>query len=311
MAKKIKISVIGSRVPEADPSAPIQTVLETVIDYLRGQISQVLPDKPDLIVLPEMCDQPSNFAVAKQFEFYRLRGNRVLEFLSGTAREHHCHITYPAIRCLADGTRRNSVQFIDRRGEVIAVYDKYHPTIGENEAGILSGTNTVVAECDFGRVGFAICFDLNFDEIRCKYVAARPDLMIFCSAYHGGLMQAYWAYSGRMFFAAAISGIGGFILSPVGELTAKSTNYFNYVTSTVNLDYVIAHLDYNWERLSAMRAKYGSRVQIFDPGYLGSVLVSSEADDISARDMAREFNLELLNDYFARSLAVQARHRKR
>jgi len=49
--------VIGSRVPEADPSAPIQTVLETVIDYLRGQIAQVLPDKPDLIVLPEMCDR--------------------------------------------------------------------------------------------------------------------------------------------------------------------------------------------------------------------------------------------------------------
>jgi len=311
MANKIKISAIGSRMPDADLLAPMQTVLDNVIDYLRVQIAQVLPDKPDLIVLPEMCDQPANFELAKQSEFYRRRGNRVLEFLSETARANRCHITYPAIRCLADGTRRNSVQFIDRQGKVIAMYDKYHPTIGENESGILSGTNAVVAECDFGRVGFAICFDLNFDEIREKYITARPDLMIFCSAYHGGLMQSYWAYSGRMFFAAAIAGTGGFILSPVGELTAESTNYFNYVTSTVNLDYVVVHLDYNRERLAAMRAKYGQRVQIFDPGYLGSVLVSSEAEDISVRDMAREFNLELLDDYFARALEVQARHRKR
>ena len=59
-----------------------------------------------------------------------------------------------------------------------------------------------------------------------------------------------------------------------------------------------------------MGAKYGSKVQVFDPGYLGSVLVSSEADDISARDMAQEFELELLDDYLARSLAVQAQHRK-
>jgi hypothetical protein len=129
--------------------------------------------------------------------------------------------------------------------------------------------------------------------------------------YHGGLMQAYWAYSGRMFFAAAISGKGGFILSPVGELIAKSTNYFNYVTAIVNLDYVVVHLDYNWERLKAMRAKYGDKAQVFDPGYLGAVLVSSEADDISAREMAREFDLELLDDYFARSLKIQAQHRQK
>jgi len=310
MAKRIKISVIGSRVPEVDLSAPPQAILKTVIDYLRGQILQTLPDKPDLIVLPEVCDRPPNINVAGKLEYYRLRGNRVLEFLSEIAREHHCYITYPAVRCLPDDTWRNSVQLIDRKGQVIAVYDKYHPTIDENEAGILSGTNAVVAECDFGRVGFAICFDLNFDEIRQKYVKVKPDLMVFCSMYHGGLMQAYWAYSGRMFFAASISGVGGFILSPLGELVARSTNYFNYITAAVNLDYVVAHLDYNWGKLAALRAKYGSRVQVFDPGYLGSVLVSSEADDISARDMALEFNLELLDDYFARALAVQAKHRK-
>jgi len=309
MANKVKISVIASSVPAMETSVSMKPTVGKVGGYLRDQIAQTLPDKPDLIVLPEACDRPPNFKINERFDYYRLRGNRMLETLAGIAREHHCYITYPAVRSLPDGTWRNSVQLIDRQGRVAAIYDKYHPTIGENEAGIMSGTDAVVAECDFGRVGFALCFDLNFDEIRQKYVKARPDLMVFCSMYHGGLMQAYWAYSGRMFFAASISGVGGFVISPVGELIAKSTNYFNYVTSTVNLDYVVAHLDENWERLKAMRAKYGAKVQVFDPGYLGAVLVSSEADGISARDMAQEFELELLDDYFARSLAVQTQHR--
>jgi predicted amidohydrolase len=313
MAKRIKLSVIGSRVATMDPFAPMQVMLETVIDYLRGQILQVLPDKPDLIVLPEVCDLPSHLNnVAVQFEYYRFCGNRVLDVLSGIACEHHCYIAYPALRCLPDGTWRNSVKLIDRTGKIVAVYDKCHPTISEIEAGILPGTDAVVVDCDFGRAGFAICFDLNFDEIRNKYVKAKPDLLLFCSMYHGGLMQTYWAYSGRMFLAAAISSVtGGFILSPIGELVAKSTNYFNYVTADINLNYVVAHLDNNGERLSAMRAKYGSRVRIFDPGHLGSVLVSSETDEISARDMAREFGLELLDDYFARSLAIQAKYRSK
>lgn len=310
MARKIKISVVASSGPAVDASLSLEAGVGKATDHLRGQIAQVLPDKPDLIVLPEACDRPSNFNGQKIFDYYHLRGERVLEALAGIAREHSCYITYPAIRSLPDGTWRNSVQLIDRRGAVVAIYDKYHPLVSEIEAGIKSGTDAVVAECDFGRVGFAICFDLNFDEIRQKYLKARPDLMLFCSMYHGGLMQAYWAYSGRMFFAASVSGVGGFIISPVGALVKKSTNYFNYVTAGINLDCVVAHLDFNWERLSALRAKYGAKVQIIDPGYLGSVLVSSEADNISARDMAREFELELLDDYFARSLAVQAQHRK-
>ena len=93
MAKKIQISVIASSVPIIDVSLPLEAVVGKVMDYLRDQIAQVLPDKPDLIVLPEVCDRPSN--LKEKFDYYRLRGNRVLETLAGIAREQHCYITYP------------------------------------------------------------------------------------------------------------------------------------------------------------------------------------------------------------------------
>ena len=89
-------------------------------------------------------------------------------------------------------------------------------------------------QCDFGRVVCAICFDLNFDELRLRYVQARPDLILFSSMYHGGLMQNYWAYSCRSHFIGAINGLQCTVISPLGELLAASTNYFHHITTTVN-----------------------------------------------------------------------------
>jgi hypothetical protein len=90
-------------------------------------------------------------------------------------------------------------------------------------------------------------------------------------------------------------------VSPVGEIVAQSTNYLNELTHRINLDRVVAHLDGNSPALSAMKRTYGRAVRIHDPGLLGSVLVTSESDEVSAAHMAEEFGLELLDDYFSRA----------
>jgi hypothetical protein len=192
---------------------------------------------------------------------------------------------------MPDGSLRNSSVMLDRKGNVAGIYNKNHVTMGENiQSGILYGSHAPVIDCDFGRVAFAICFDLNFDRLRLKYAKDKPDLIIFSSVYHGGLMQAYWAYSCRCHFVSAVAGLPCQIYDPLGELVASSTNYFDFVTTTVNLDCRLAHLDYNWGRLRKMKEKYGTKVKIKDPGHLGSVLISEE------------FDIELLDDYFKRAL---------
>lgn len=312
MSRYVKISAIGARPPSLDLGMSPHAAAGEMINHLVTEVRQVLPDRPDLVVLPEMCDLPANYNYANQHgqTYFRERGERVLEALAAVAREHACYITYPAVRLLPDGTFRNSTHLIDRHGSITAIYDKYHPTLWELDGCILPGTQAVVTECDFGRVGFAICFDLNFDELRLQYVRARPDLILFSSMYHGGLMQNYWAYSCRAHFAGAITGTGGYIHSPVGEPLATSTNYFNYATTTVNLDCRLAHLDYNLEGLTAMRAKYGPKVKVFDPGYLAAVLISSETEEFTVEQVLKEFDIEQLDDYFTRALARQVAQRK-
>lgn len=305
MARPVRISTFAAPALRFQDGGKVfgQEAVDRMIAYWRSQLAQVLPGKPDLVVLPEACDRFPDHNNEERFEYYKVRGNQVRDALAALAREHGCYIAYSAAREVEDGSWRNSTQLIDRAGNVAGVYNKNHLVIEERTRwGILYGADAPVFECDFGRVACAICFDLNFDELRLKYAAQRPDLIVFSSMYHGGLMQAYWAYSCRAHFVGACCGLPSAILAPTGDILATTTNYFSHVTATVNLDCAIIHLDHNWGRIRAMLDKYGPKVKMHDPGLLGAVLISSETSEFTIADLVQEFEFELLDDYFQRSL---------
>lgn len=309
MANHVVISTVGAAPPHSTPGRTWQQSVEAMAAFWEMKLSQVWPDQPDLVVLPEMCDRYSDYTPEQMLEFCSARGDQLLDLFRRAAREHNCYLAYPSLRCLNDGTRRNSFTMIGRDGQVVGTYDKNHLVVGEtSESGVLCGLDAPLIECDFGTVGAAICFDLNFDELRLRYKAAQPDLILFSSMYHGGMMQAYWAYSCRAHFVSAIGspGLRSGIISPTGNEIATTTIYQDFVTATVNLDSCLAHLDFNREKLKALKERYGRDVTVADPDLLGSVLISSETNEATALEMAREFEIELLDDYMARSLAHRA-----
>ena len=91
----------------------------------------------------------------------------------------------------------------------------------------------------------------------------------------------------------------------MGEKIAATTNYTRYLTKSINLDYEVVHLDGNVQKLKAAKEKYGSKIDIFDPGYLGAVLLTSETEEFTASQLVEAFSIERLDDYFARCLAQQ------
>jgi len=134
--------------------------LDKMIAHWRKKFDQVLPDKPDLIVVPEACDRPSGFSGEKLRQYYKVRKDQIQKFFAQVAKDNNCYIVYSAHQEMSDGTLRNSSVLIDRKGNVAGIYNKNHPTIGEIEKGVLCGKDAPVIECDFGRVAMAICFDL-------------------------------------------------------------------------------------------------------------------------------------------------------
>jgi predicted amidohydrolase len=304
MSKNVRISTVAPRPPTERP-APNQAAVERMIALWEERLAQVLPQQPDLILLPEACDRYPAHSQEERRAYYHQRGDQLRDRLAEIARAHHCLIGYSAARELPDGTWRNSTQLLGRDGALIGVYNKHHLVITEMEAGLLGGAETPVFETDLGRIVCAICFDLNFDGLLRHYAAAQPDLILFSSMYHGGLMQPYWAYTCRAHMVTAVAGLPSSILNPVGMPLATCTNYFDHVTATVNLDCQVAHLDFNWEKLAAMQRKYGPGVTVYDPGYLGAVLITSNMEAPTSAELVREFGIELLDDYWARSLAAQ------
>lgn len=313
MARKVRIATMSGEVLSFPYEQGLDNAVENIISYWGKKLSMVWSDEPDLVVLPECCDRYLNLTIEQRMEYYEVRGSRVLDYFAGEAKKHNCYIAYSAIFPGDDGINRNSVIMIDRKGEVIGRYDKVFPVVGECEANNgLPGNEAVVFECDFGRVGAAICFDLNFDSLREMYKEKKPELMIFSSAYHGGLMQNYWAYDLRCWFVSAVGcGNPSTVVNPIGVKVAETSNYSTWLTKEINLDYFVGHLDFNIEKAYAAKEKYKTGFDIFDPGYIGSFLLSSEMDDVTALEIAEEFDFETLDGYFERNIKYAEERRKK
>ncbi len=306
----VKIATIGAVSPHFGADMSPQQMVDGMIKFWAGELQQVLPDKPDLIVLPEVCARPSGMTPEQRKAYFAVRKDQILDYFRSIARANRCYIAFGTMRDIGNGKWYNSCVIVGRDGEIAGIYDKNFPTIGAMEHGTVADTKADLIQLDFGTVGCAICFDLNFGELLREYQKSQPDLLIYIGLYHGGLVQSYWAYTSRAYFVGSVGivNLPSEIRNPFGQVVATSTNYFNYTVTTVNLDYRLVHLDYNWPKLRALKEKYGEKVKIYDPGEVGAVMISSEDETVSAADMVKEFDIELLDDYFNRSRAVRKEH---
>lgn len=312
MARHLTVSSVSAFPFVADPSISHSRLLDELIDFWRARIEVVLPDRPDLIVLPEHGDRPlahwyplKHFPTEQIAEFTEHKGSRLRDALGEIAVAHSTRIAYSGYRIDDDGRLRNSTQLIGTDGGVVGAYDKNYLTIPEHgNRGVAYGEQMQVIESDIGRVAPVICFDLNFEDGLAELAAQRPEIVLFSSAYHGGFMQQYWAYTCRSWFVGSVHPPNpSAVISPVGEVVASSTNYYAEVTTRINLDYAVVHIDENGTKFGDIKRKYGRKVGIHDPGQVGFVLVTAESEDLTVAEVMSEFGLVDIDDYFRRSLA--------
>ena len=73
MSNYVKIATVGPGYPELSPKTKPQDVVDYMIDHWRNEFAQVLSDKPDLIVVPEVCDMPGEWSTERSLEYYKVR----------------------------------------------------------------------------------------------------------------------------------------------------------------------------------------------------------------------------------------------
>jgi hypothetical protein len=189
---------------------------------------------------------------------------------------------------------------VDRAGTVVGRYHKMFPTIGEMEAGVLPGRDCPVFETDFGALALVICFDLNFAEIRERLRPRRPDLVVFSSMYRGGLECQNWALDLGCHVLTAIASELGRLVDPGGQLLRVST-YEALLCQRVNLNKRQLHMDNNWGKMDAMLARYGADLSFEFSTQEARFVIGWEKEDRDVDEIADEFDLEPIAEYFARS----------
>ncbi|MSR57397.1 MAG: carbon-nitrogen hydrolase family protein [Planctomycetaceae bacterium] len=277
---------------------------------LREMTAKVMHDRPDFICYPEVCSCIANgfekgIESAPELEPYFAEVGKI-------AREFNVALVAPFIE--RQGTRFfNSAPIVDRRGNLVLVYRKNYPTIGELEAGISPGRDIPVGDCDGVRVGAAVCFDANFDNVAAELERQKAQLVFWPSMYWGGSLLQHWAL--RYGFSIAVAYVAeSAVIDMTGRfLDRRGTDSLKvrqnlqppWAVAQININRELYHLDDNQLRFPAMREKYGPDVEIevFEPE--GYFLMSTRRPDLPVATVASEFRLETLRDYLARSVKLR------
>lgn len=310
MSRYVKVASVPITIPQISQKPEGMHLSDYMVSVIRRHVNAVLPDKPDLIVLSEACDRPYGMDFTEVRAFYDERGDRSLRGIAEIAKENNCYIAVGLARDDENGKRYNSCVMIDRKGEVLGYYDKNYVVPWETPRyGIQPGEDITVFECDFGRVGAIICYDLNFDELRKKYYEAKCDLIVFPTHFHGGMLNNIFAHETKAYFVNCYASRYGAATAydPLGHEIATSGEYYRYLVVDLNLDYEVCHTDNHYEKFAAAKKKYGAGFQVSHHDKIGTVIISSEMPDVTIQDIIKEFDIMPRDEY----LRIAREHRAR
>jgi deaminated glutathione amidase len=166
-------------------------------------IGQAAGAGAELVVLPE------NFAIMGMSEKDKVAmrerpgDGRIQSHLAEQARRHGVWIvggTVP-LECPDPERVAAACLLFNERGEQVARYDKIHlfdvhivdshESYNESET-ITKGTDVVVADTPFGRLGLAICYDLRFPELFRALLDKGAEIVALPAAFTAITGRAHW-----------------------------------------------------------------------------------------------------------------------
>ena len=274
---------------------------EHPLEWIEKQADEEGAKGVDIIALPE------TFRGNTKESAEALDGPAVTA-MSRLARKHRTYIVCPIHR--ADGKQGfNSAVLLDREGKIACVYNKLYPVWGEECEGLSMqpGASVCVHQADFGRVGLAICFDVNWSPLWEKLSNQGAELVIWPSAYSAGRSLQAQAISYNYYLVSCTWIPDCRIFDLDGEQLVYDTNNQgngkNVTRVTLDLDRCIFHQDLNRpEKIGRLLKERGD--DIGEEKWLSSegwFVLKAKRPGVSARQLAREYGLEELRHYLNRS----------
>jgi beta-ureidopropionase len=299
MPRKIQVSTISM--------PPRQNTTEDNWQRALELLDAACAQHPDLVCLPESMLHIGTRRAEWPKGVETMPGP-FLEELAERARRHGTYIVGSLYTHLG-GCFGNRAIIIDRQGELVGHYDKVHPTMREVESGIRPGDQVTVVETDFGKVGLAICYDIGWPEHWAKLAEQGAELVVWPSAYDGGFPLQVYAWSHFYYVVSSVWGDHSKVIDITGQVLASTSHWSRLVTTQIDLEKEVFHIDDQVEKLLRVQGELGDRVRA--TGYSQENVFTLESND-NEWPLARikqQYALENFRDYHARATAVQDRAR--
>lgn len=206
---------------------------------------------------------------------------------------------------LAGDWVRNIAALIDRQGNLVGTYSKMHPTEQEIVCGVTPGSDVVVCETDFGRLGLAICFDLNWQPFWAGLAQQQADLVCWISAYEGGFPLQAYAWLHQYPIVTSVWPYHARVIDITGRILASTSRWGRLAVCDLNLDKRLFHTDLQSHKIQAIQTRYGQRLRL--ETYTEEHLFTIESHDpaLPVDQVIAEFELIDYRTYIDRCTQAQ------
>jgi len=231
---KIKLLVVQLEAVAGD--------IEKNIQKVRNLLEESKYISADLIILPELWttgwDCLSFNKVSEEID-----SSKTFKFLREIAIKYNSNVIGgSAVLRKINEKDRNTCLIMNRKGDLLASYDKYHlfSHRGQSEGTFLEeGNNALLINTDIGKIGISICYDIRFPEMFRLYAFNGANLIVNMAAWPKSFIDEYITLSK----ARAVENQIYFVSSC---LTGKINESFNFSGHSQVCDYkgkIIAGLE--------------------------------------------------------------------
>ncbi|GMM86196.1 carbon-nitrogen hydrolase family protein [Pseudoalteromonas sp. MTN2-4] len=174
---------------------------EQNFNYLQQQLTQANLKQPALVCLPEtwICFNKDGATTLEQSKSNHLW----VEKLAQLCRQFGIWLAAGTIALPSENTGKYYAASLlfNEQGEVVAQYNKIHLFDAQVQDGsggyreskfTQAGSDVVVVDSPFGRIGLSVCYDVRFAGLYQKMMALGADIILVPSAFTTVTGKAHW-----------------------------------------------------------------------------------------------------------------------
>lgn len=238
--------------------------LTAIIDRMAEESKRQFGRGPDLAILPEaaLTGEVGAAAISQAQPYSGLTADA----FSNAARKHRTYVVVSTYLREAGTAERcsNAAVLVDRSGNVAGTYRKVHLVVSADgrsmEGGTTPGREAPVFDCDFGRLGIQICYDMEFDAGWRALAAKGAELIAWPTQSPQTTQPAARALEQRCYIVSSTWRNNASVFEPTGKIAAQTRTSGAVLVHELDLSYAILPWSSKLKNGRALKEKYGERI---------------------------------------------------